>query len=273
MQALGGKFICDRGSSHVVFQNEILTEEYKRWGFQWKGIDERIIDKEQEEYEQADFITIPSDFVKNSFIKKGVKENKLVKIPYGARLDRFRKIGEPEKNKFSVLWVGGVSLRKGFMYAINAFEAFKHPNKEFNVIGHLTDEIKYLLHKHNKNLDNVHFKGNVPNAQLLEYYSKSDVFLLTSLEEGLAMVQGEALACGCPVIASTNTGSQDLITNGKDGFIIPIRDEQAILNSFQKLSDQPYLRAEMSENALVKVQSFGGWDTYGNNFKYLWHLL
>ena len=68
---------------------------------------------------------------------------------------------------------------------------------------------------------------------------------------------------------TVNTGSQDLITNGKDGFIIPIRDEQAILNSFQKLSDQPYLRAEMSENALVKVQSFGGWDTYGNNFKYL----
>ncbi|MBD0850774.1 glycosyltransferase family 4 protein [Maribacter arenosus] len=267
MQALGGKYICDRGSSHIIYQNEILNEEYKRWGFQWEGIDKRIIDKEQQEYEQADYITIPSDFVMNSFIEKGVKKSKLVKIPYGARLDRFKKIGEPEKNKFRVLWVGGVSLRKGFMYALNAFEAFKHRNKEFVVIGAMTSEIKSILGT--RQVKNVIFKGNVPNAQLLEYYSYSDVFLLTSLEEGLAMVQGEAMACGCPIIATPNTGSQDLISNGKEGFIVPIRDERAILDCFQKLMDNPGLRAEMSEIAINKVQFLGGWDTYGTNFKAL----
>lgn len=267
MQALGGKYICDRGSSHIVFQNEILEEEYKRWGFHWKGIDQRIIEKEQEEYEQADCITVPSDFVMNSFIEKGVDKGKLIKIPYGARLDRFGRIGEPDKSKFTVLWVGAISLRKGFMYALNAFEAFKHSNKQFVVIGNLTNEIKILLK--NKNLKHVIFKGNVPNEQLIEFYSSSDVFLLTSLEEGLAMVQGEALACGCPVIATPNTGSEDLITNGKDGFIIPIKDEQAIVDSFQKLLDTPGLRAEMSENAINRVQALSGWDTYGTNFKLL----
>ena len=267
IQSLGGVHICDRGSSHVVFQNEILAEEYKRWGFQWKGIDERIIEKEQQEYEQADYITIPSDFVRNSFIEKGVERSKLVKIPYGARLDRFEKVGEPHKNKFSVLWVGAVSLRKGFMSALNAFNSFEHPNKEFIVIGNISQEIRDLLA--DKNFEKVIFKGNVPNAELLEYYSTSDVFLLTSLEEGLAMVQGEALACGCPVIATPNTGSQDLITHGKDGFIVPIRDEKAILESFQKLVDTPGLREEMSENAIIKVKSLGGWDTYGNEFKSL----
>ena len=264
MHSLGGKFICDRGSSHIVFQNEILEDEYNRFGFKWKGIDERVMAKELEEYEECDFVTIPSEFVKKSFLDKGVKEEKLMKIPYGARLDRFKKIGEPTKNKFTVLWVGGVSLRKGFMYALNAFNAFKHPNKEFVVIGHLTTEIKQLMH--NTKTEGVLLKGNVPNAELLEYYSKADVFLLTSLEEGLAMVQGEALACGCPIIATPNTGSEDLITSGKEGFIVPIRNEKEILDSFYKFSDTPHLREEMSENALLKVKSLGGWDTYGSNF-------
>ncbi|KGK29316.1 glycosyltransferase family 4 protein [Cellulophaga sp. E6(2014)] len=267
IQSLGGKYICDRGSSHVVFQNEMLNEEYKRWNFQWKGIDPRIIEKEQNEYSQSDFITIPSEFVKNSFIEKGVQKDKLIKIPYGARLDRFNKVADPLNNKFSVLWVGAVSLRKGFMYAIEAFNDFKHPNKEFIVIGHVASEIKQLLEK--VNVDNVIFKGNVANNQLLEFYSKANVFLLTSLEEGLAMVQGEALACGCPVIATPNTGSEDLITHQKEGYIIPIRDSKSIQICFEELADNPNLRSEMSENALMKVQSLGGWDTYGDNFNKL----
>ncbi|WP_282162225.1 glycosyltransferase family 4 protein [Ulvibacterium marinum] len=265
MQSLGGIYICDRGSSHIVYQNEILEEEYKRWGFQWRGIDKRIMEKEQQEYEQADYITVPSEFVLNSFIEKGVKKNKLRKIPYGARLERFQKIGEPDKNKFSVLWVGGVSLRKGFMYALDAFNRFKHPNKEFIVVGHLSHEIKRLLDDHK--LESVFFKGTVPNKLLLEYYNYSDVFLLTSLEEGLAMVQGEALACGCPVIATPNTGSQDLITNNREGFIVPIRNVEAIIENFQKFADCPHLREEMGENALKKVQELHGWDSYGNKFK------
>lgn len=267
IQNLGGKYICDRGSSHIVFQNEILSEEYQRWGFQWKGIDKRVVVKELLEYEQADKITIPSEFVKNSFIEKGVPPDKLQKIPYGARLDRFKKIGTPEPDKFLVLWVGAVSLRKGFMYALEAFKAFKHPNKEFLVIGGVAPEIKNLLAK--ENLEKVKFKGNVANKELLNYYSVANVFLLTSLEEGLAMVQGEALACGCPIIATPNTGSQDLITEGKEGFIVPIRDANAIVACFERLADTKNLRSEMSENALIKVQTLGGWDTYGDSFKSL----
>ena len=267
MQALGGKYICDRGSSHIVYQNEILDEEYKRWGFKWKGTDARIIAKELKEYDQADFITVPSEFVRKSFMDMGVNQKKIIKIPYGARLDRFQKLGEPDKNKFSVLWVGGVSLRKGFMYALRAFNDLKHPNKEFIVVGHLSEEIKLLLNK--ENLQNIYFKGTVPNTELLKFYSYANVFVLTSLEEGLAMVQGEALACGCPIISTTNTGAEDLIEDGVEGFVIPIRDTNAILDSFHKLLDSPTKRQEMSENALNTVKTLGGWDTYGSDFKSL----
>jgi len=261
VKKIGGFFICDRGSSHIRFQNDILKEEYEKWGFKFKGIDPRVIEKEENEYNLADRITVPSEFVRQSFIKMGVPEFKIVKIPYGARLDRFKKLASPAENQFQVLWVGGVSIRKGFMYALEAFRKLNHPHKKFIVVGEIEKEIKILLLK--ENLDGIEFRGLVSNTKLPLLYSSSHVFLISSLEEGLAMVQGEALACGCPVIATTNTGASDLFTNGEEGFIVSIRSSNAICEKLQYLADNEFLRKKMSEAALKKVNNIGGWDTYG----------
>lgn len=263
-QQKGGKYICDRGSSHILFQDEILREEFTKWGQPYPGIDPRIIKKEVAEYELADRITVPSEFVRKSFLAKGVAETKITKVMYGARLDRFRKTTEPVKNKFVVLWVGGVSIRKGFMYLVNAFEQLRFEGKELLVVGPVSAEILPILK--DKRLEHIKFLGAVPNERLPELYSSANVFVLPSLEEGLAMVQGEALACGCPIISSTNSGAEDLITHGKEGFIIPIRSAAAILEGFHQLIDKPSLRDEMSEAALKRVQQLGGWDEYGNNY-------
>lgn len=260
----GGKYICDRGSSHIRFQNDLLLEEYERWNIPFSGIDPRAIDKEEAEYALADRITVPSEFVRKSFLAQGVPAQKISKVIYGARLERFSKNGDPEENKFVVLWVGGVSLRKGFMYLIEAFQQLKHPKKELWVIGEISPEIKPMLAQNR--YDGVKFFGTVPNTKLSEIYSTANVFVLPSLEEGLAMVQGEALACGCPIISSTNSGAEDLITDGKQGYIIPIRSSSAILDSFQKFTDTPSLRSAMSEAALKRVQEMGGWDSYGENY-------
>ncbi|AHM62213.1 glycoside hydrolase family protein [Flammeovirgaceae bacterium 311] len=263
-QIRGGFYICDRGSSHIRFQDEILREEYKHWGLQFSGIDPRVIDKEELEYEQADKITVPSEFVKQSFIKMGVPVHKLAKAPYGARLERFKKVADPPKGKFRVLWVGGVSIRKGFFYLLKAFQALKHPQKELVVVGSVSDEVKSLLPKFS--LTDVTFRGLVPNASLPQIYSSAHAFVLPSIEEGLAMVQGEALACGCPVIASRHTGAEDLFSNGVEGFIVPIRSPEVILERLQQLADDPDLQMKMSLAALERVKALGGWDSYGSSF-------
>ncbi len=263
-QDKGGMYVCDRGSSHILYQDRLLSEEYKKWGFSFTGIDKRIIKKEESEYELADMITVPSEFVKRSFLEMGVPSEKLRKIPYGARLERFSKTGEPDKNIFRILWVGGVSIRKGFMYLLHAFQQIKHPGKELMVIGSLTPEVKQLLQR--ENLERVVFKGIVPNNQLPDIYSTSHVFVLPSIEEGLAMVQGEALACGCPIISSVNSGAEDIITDRVEGFVIPIRSSEAILTRLQQFIDDPSLRQLMSEAAQRKTRMLGGWDTYGLNY-------
>jgi alpha-maltose-1-phosphate synthase len=93
--------------------------------------------------------------------------------------------------------------------------------------------------------------------------STSHVMVLPSIEEGLALVQGQALACGCPMISSENTGGADLFSHGIEGFFVPIRSADAIAERLQQLADDPTLRQSMSEAALRRVKSLGGWEQYG----------
>ena len=264
-QQLGGLHVCDRGSSHIRTQDELLHEEYKRYGAEWRGIDQRSIAKEEAEYEQADWISVPSQFCVDSFIAKGVAAGKIVKIPYGARLERFypsHPIASKQDHEFRVLFVGQGGPRKGFIDLLKAFSLLQHPRKRLTLIGSLSPEAHALLGQ--TALSHVEFVGSVPNAQLREYYSRSAVFVLPSIEEGLAMVMGEAMACGCPVIASTNTGAADLFTDGQEGFIVPIRSPDLIADRLQQLAEEPLLRERMSQAALARVKQLGGWDAYGD---------
>lgn len=263
-QRLGGHYVCDRGSSHIRFQNHMLGEEYKRWGLIFPGIDPRTIAKEEAEYQLADRITVPSEFVRQSFLAMGVPATKLTKVVYGARLERFRKIADPPRHSFRLLWVGGVSIRKGFLDLVEAFQALQHPGKELLVVGAMDPEVTGLLA--NRQLKGITFRGVVPNEQLPLIYSSSHVFVLPSIEEGLAMVQGEALACGCPVIATVNSGCEDLFSDGVEGFIIPIRAPHVLRERLQRLADDASLQQQMAEAAIRRVQALGGWDTYGNRY-------
>src|SRR6202041_3480104 len=79
----GAKYVCDRGSTHIRFQDRILREEYDRQGIPFSGIDPRIIGREEAEYQAADIITVPSTFVLNTFIEAGVARCKMRLTPYG----------------------------------------------------------------------------------------------------------------------------------------------------------------------------------------------
>src|SRR5277367_2567034 len=93
VQSRGGKYVCDRGSSHIRFQDAILHEEYAKWGFPFAAVDSRVIAREEMEYDQADAIFVPSGFAQRSFIKMGIAAEKVKTIPYGVRLERFQRTG------------------------------------------------------------------------------------------------------------------------------------------------------------------------------------
>jgi len=270
-QSLGAKYVCDRGSSHIRYQNAIVGEEYRRWGFDRTVVDPRMIAREETEYAQADVITVPSEFARRSFIGMGVPAEKIHKMPFGVRLDRFRPVAEPPKDRFEVLFVGQVGLRKGVPYLLQAFTQLKHPHKRLRIVGGLSREIRRILPQLPQ--DNVEFIGHLPQGRLSGVMSTSHVMVLPSIEEGLAMVQAQALASGCPLISSVNTGGEDLFTDGVEGFIVPIRSPEAIATRLQQLADDPVLQQRMRGAALARVRHIGGWHQYGEAWMELIHSL
>ena len=263
-QSLGGLFVCDLPTSHIRHRDQILREEYQRWGVPFSGVDPREMDKQEAEFAEADAITIASEYSRRTCLAEGVPESKLRKIPYGVRLERFQKQGDPEPAHFQVLWVGQVSIPKGFMDALAAFQQLKHPRKSMVVIGVMHDHLRRLLA--GQNLSGVRFVGPVPNPELVQYYSRSQVFVFPSIDDGFGMVLGEAMACGCPVIASNHTGAEDFFRDGQEGFIVPIRSPGAIWEKLERLAQEPALRDQMSAAALERVRHLGGWEIYGNAY-------
>ena len=262
-QRRGGKYICDRGSTHIRHQDAILRAEYDRWGLYFSGIPERILDREEAEYEQADAIFVPSRFVLKTFIDMGVPREKLNLAPYGVDLGRFSHVAEPAQNKFDVIFVGTLSIRKGAPYLFEAFTRLDHPAKSLTIIGRVSPEVQPALREFLDNNPSARTVGHVPQSDLKNMFSKAHVLVLPSVEEGLALVQAQAMACGCPVVATENAGAADLFDDGVEGFIVPARNVDALCSAIQRLADDPPLRARFASAALKRVTTIGGWNSYG----------
>jgi glycosyltransferase involved in cell wall biosynthesis len=100
----------------------------------------------------------------------------------------------------------------------------------------------------------VRLFGKVPQARLPEFYAQADAFIIPSIEEGMAVVILQALACGCPVICTPNSGGEDVVVEGRNGFVIPLRDPGAIADRIERLRSNPTLQKEMSAAARASVQ-------------------
>jgi len=271
IQANGGQFICDRGSTHQRYQENVVAKEYRRWNLPQPLSKPHIAVREEQIYATADAITVPSTVAKRSFVHMGIAPEKVHVIPYGVRLDQFTRTGDPPQGSFEVLFAGQVGLRKGIPYLLQAFARLKHLKKQLTIVGGMQDDIRDLLST--LPTENVVFTGTIPQAQLARMMSTSHLLALPSIEEGLALVQGQAMACGCPVLATTATGAEDLFTDGQQGFIVPDRDVDALSERLQQVADDPALQRRLSEAALLRVKSLGGWDQYGETWDRLLHQL
>lgn len=258
----GSIYICDRISSHIRYQDAILKQEYALQAATFEGIDPRVIAQEEAEYELADLIVVPSGFAKRSFIEMGVPEEKLRLLPLGVELEKFYPVDQPNKDAFDVLFVGNASFRKGILYLLQAFAQLQHPHKRLTIVGTIQPEISSIIDQAARE-QNIVTTGHMPHSELKQIMSRSHVMILPSIEDGFGYVQAEAMACGCPVIATTNTGAADLFADGVEGFIVPIRNPQAIAERMQLLADNPDLQKQMSLASIAQVKKIGGWASYG----------
>jgi glycosyltransferase involved in cell wall biosynthesis len=266
--------ILERGSTHIDFQTNIMKEEYLIHNLPLNLPSKYIINKEKMEYQLADYIVVPSEFARQTFLTRGFSEKKIIKIPYGVNLKEFQnKTSNKRKGfVFRIIYTGTLSLRKGVLYLLKAFHELNLENSQLLMIGNIDNEIKLKINEYKLN-KKIIFKKPISQSKLSEQYSGSNVFITCSIEEGLSMVQLQAMSCGLPIICTPNSGGDEIIDNGNDGFILPIRDTEELKKKILYLYNNKSVCFEMGMRAQKKIKNSFSWESYGKNITSMYKKL
>lgn len=233
------------------FRNEEMArfEGWEQTTVADEGIVEEICDRERREWGLSDLIICGSEFVKQGIAAVGGPVEKCAVVPYGVdfggRSNNLAKVRKATDRTIKVLTVGSVDLRKGAPYTLLAAKkTSSFAQYKFAGVNNLSSRIKDYV------TDSVEFMGQVPRSEIRSLYDWADVFLLPSVCEGSATVIYEALSYGLPVVTTANSGS--VVRHGVDGFIVPIRDPEAIADAIERLATDSELYNELARNALVR---------------------
>lgn len=211
------------------------------------------------EIELVDTVIVLSSFQERTFLESGVNADKLVRVPLGVDSRVFRPgASEQADRPFRVVFVGQITQRKGISYLVEAFEKAALPQSELVLVGQPSGTVRPWSSKRN-----VRHVPHVPRWELPDLYRAADVFVLPSLIEGFPQTALEAMACGLPVVVSENTFGSDVVTDGIDGFIVPIRDAEAIADRLRILFNCRDLARKIGIAARLRAQDFS-WSAYGD---------
>ncbi|MEO0650498.1 MAG: glycosyltransferase family 4 protein [Planctomycetota bacterium] len=261
----GARTVVERGSTHIEAQSELLQEEYARFGLHARLAERGTVERELREYELADVIAVPSVFAAESFLERGFERSRLLINPAGTDLSRFSPGPRPADGDTArplrILFVGRVGIRKGAHRLIEAFTALERDDVELRLVGPIEPE---LLNVRSSLRDpRVVFEGPVPQARLVEHFRAADLFCLPSLEEGLAMVVFQAMACGLPCLVTPNTGAAGLVREGVEGSLVSAGSTEALADALERLLADPLALAGRGRAARERVETGFAWSDYG----------
>jgi glycosyltransferase involved in cell wall biosynthesis len=265
---IGAKTIVERPAPHPVATRRLLQEEYSRWGLPFPRDEGHSwirkfgnVHREEivapEEFRLADRVIVQSEFCRQSFVEEGFPADRLVILPRAVDLGEYGAVEGKKPDRFRVLFVGMVCLRKGFLDLARAWRELALPGGELWVVGQVHEEVVPLLVPYRAD-PTIRFIGHVRGGAA-GFYGQADVFILPSIVEGSAKTTYEAMAAGLPVVTTLNAGS--VVRDGVDGFIIPIRNQVALKQRLLFLYENRDAARAMGEAARKRVGDFS-WETY-----------
>jgi glycosyltransferase involved in cell wall biosynthesis len=211
--------------------------------------------EKDEELALADLVVVASQHVRRT-LAGVVPERKIRVVPYGAPPVLARQESPEARRPLRVLFVGALSQGKGIGYLLKAVETLGS-DVELTLIGKrvAANEVVDAACKRWR------WFQTVAHERVMEIMTESDVLVLPSLGEGFGLVVTEALACGLAVIVTPNVGASDLVCDGREGFVIPLRSADAIADRLNVLDQDRQLLAQMSRNAQLTAAR-QSWDVY-----------
>jgi glycosyltransferase involved in cell wall biosynthesis len=195
-----------------------------------------MIRRELEEYALADRVLVLSSFAANTFVEAGVPASGLSVVPLGVDVEAFRASAAAiaarrerirSGRALRVLYVGALSYRKGLFDLEQVIDTLAGEPFEFVLAGPETAEASAAIARLQTKATIL---GKRPQHELPEVYAEADVFVFPTIEDGFAMVLTQAKASGLPIVTTTNSAGPDLVTEGSDGWIVPIRRPDAIVD-------------------------------------------
>ena len=255
VQQHGGLAFLDAWTSHPEEFWKLLTEEQQLWGSSYPPVSRYYQDRAADSAGVADYVFVSSTFVRQSYLKRGFNPDRLLFCPYPVDLSVYRPAPEPRpaQRPFTLLHTGGLSLRKGAPYLLEAFRLIRKevPNAILRVRRDIRNDAVDILRRH-ADLP-IEWSGGLSLEDHVRRYQTSDLLLFPSVEDGFAQVVAEALACGLPVVTTPNTGASDLIRSGENGEVVPIREPQALAQAALKWWDR--LRAGQGIGGIEELRN------------------
>lgn len=209
-------------------------------------------------YFKSDLL-LPLSSAAESYLKKeGVLKEKIIKsfqiMPESILVKPTTISKLPEfKNKKIILSLGYLIKRKGIDNLIKAFNQLNSSDAVLLIAG-AGDQEENLKNLAKKNVD-IKFIGYIEDKEKAKYFSIADFFVFPTHYDSWGLVINEALYYGLPVISTDKAGAIELMEKGKNGFIIPDNDVDALVRSMKKLLDDPKLLTKMKENVMIIPKS------------------
>ncbi|HSI13749.1 MAG TPA: glycosyltransferase family 4 protein, partial [Chthoniobacter sp.] len=238
----------------------IYREEAERepaWASTLGGMrdSEAKLKRKDGELELANTVFVASSFTRRTLELAPKPPAEVHVIPYGAPAP----VAQPSTHtgKLRVLFVGALGQRKGLSYLLEAMRQLGNA-AELTLLGRKTSENCETL---NAATSAHRWIPSLPNEEVLAEMERHDVLVFPSLFEGFGLVIFEAMSRGLPVITTAHTAGPDVIREGENGFIVPIRSATALAEKLECLATDRARLADMKHAALATARAFT-WETY-----------
>jgi glycosyltransferase involved in cell wall biosynthesis len=249
----GGKCIYEMPTSHHRLTAELVQPEFRRFpeaetarDIHLRKLAPRRNERKDRELFLADLVIANSTFARTSLVKAGFPADRVAVIPLGA--PPVAKLPPQRvRRPFIFLAAGNLTVRKGIPYLLEAWRSLGcGSSAELWMVGNMVVPASLTANLPGR----VVILPTVPRDQLFEIYRRAGALVFPSLCEGFGMVITEAMSQGLPVITTPNTGGGDLIENGRNGLLVPIRDAERLAESMQWCLDHPDDMTKISFAAL-----------------------
>lgn len=201
-------------------------------------------------------------------ISHGYNSRKFWLIHNGIDIKPFYERSEVEKDvikreyelpldKLIITCVANLRPPKGHEYLIRALHELKGESPDFLALlvgdGPLRGKLEELVRELGLE-DLVRFFGSRGREEIPKILAITDIFVLPSLCEGLPTAIIEAMAAGCPVLATAVAGTPEIVIDGETGFLVNSRDPEALAQKIAKLLKNPQLREKMGEAGVKRIE-------------------